>query len=330
MCTSLALMTAQKQCFFGRTMDFHYEIEPRLFVLPANRRWMGAAGIPMNSPYRIMGVGQEEDGRIALFDGVNEHGLAAAALYFAGHAEFERAVRSNSVAALDLVQYMLGRFRSVGELREGIRGISITGAADTVTGGVAPLHWMVSDRGGHHLVIERTCRGLELFENPAGVMTNSPDFRWQMLNLNNYMDASPYQRSSAQWGGVTLRPFGMSNGTAPLPGGYTPPARFVRAAFNRAFAPTPRSAREAVCTFFHLMESVSLPKGISRVREQEYDFTVYTCCVDTMHGVYYWRTYENSRTFTAALADYPADCIMDLGPLRIPEEYGRLERKKGF
>ena len=46
-----------------------------------------------------------------------------------------------------------------------------------------------------------------------GVMANSPDFQWHMTNLRSYMDVSTTQQKEAQWGSVTLTPFGQAGGT---------------------------------------------------------------------------------------------------------------------
>ena len=56
MCTSITLLNAQGENFFGRTMDFSYDIEPELYVLPRNYVWNGACGGQrMHNLYAIIG-----------------------------------------------------------------------------------------------------------------------------------------------------------------------------------------------------------------------------------------------------------------------------------
>ena len=61
------------------------------------------------------------------------------------------------------------------------------GLQDKLTGTVAPLHWIFTDLSGKSLVVEQIKQGLNAYENPVGVLTNSPDFPWQMTNLRSYL-----------------------------------------------------------------------------------------------------------------------------------------------
>ena len=138
-----------------------------------------------------MGIGQELDGVLGFFDGVNEHGFAAAALYFAGYAKYDNAAIRNAstiqVASYDFLTYILGHCASVEDLLTQMDTISIIGVSDPLTQTVAPLHWIAEDRTGNCVVLELTDRGAEMFHNSIGVLANSPDFRWHMTNLRNYM-----------------------------------------------------------------------------------------------------------------------------------------------
>ena len=42
-------------------------------------------------------------------------------------------------------------------------------------------------------------KGLDVWDNPVGVLTNSPDFNWHLTNLRNYMNASTQQDAHVQW-----------------------------------------------------------------------------------------------------------------------------------
>ncbi len=264
MCTAITLHSNQGENFFGRTMDFSYPIEPGLYVIPRNYEWYSLITMKKNiNHYSFISIGQETDGMLGFFDGVNEQGFAAAVLYFEGYANYDLPIEDKEqIASLDFLHYILGRCGSVDDLKALLENISIVGIADPVTQKAAPLHWMATDRNGKCVVIEQTKNGLEIINNPIGVMANSPDFNWHMTNLRNYMDVSTTQQKEVKWGNVSLTPFGQGTGTIQLPGGFTSPERFVRTAFLKTHVEVPENRSDAIMTCFHIMNSVFIPKGI--------------------------------------------------------------------
>ena len=116
---------------------------------------------------------------VVFADGVNEMGFGAAVLYFPGYAQYDSPDPEDSsrpaVTALELTGFLLGLSASVEEAASILRTIRIVGAEDSITGTVAPLHWLVADRTGKSMVIEKTADGLHLMDNPVGVLSNSPE-----------------------------------------------------------------------------------------------------------------------------------------------------------
>lgn len=306
MCTAITLQSMQGENFFGRTMDFSYPIEPGLYVIPKNYKWYSL--ITMKKcidHYSFICIGQETDGMLGFFDGVNERGFAAAALYFAGYAYYDLPIKNKEqVASLDFLHYILGRCSSVDDLKALLENICIVGLPDPVTQIAAPLHWVATDRSGKCVIIEQTKMGLKIIDNPIGVMSNSPDFHWHMINLRNYMTVSTTQQKETYWGNISLTPFGQAAGTMNLPGGFTSPERFVRAAFLKTHVQVPKNRSESIMTCFHIMNSVSIPKGIVLTDKGSYDYTKYTAFMNTNTCEYYFKTYENNQIITASLMDY--------------------------
>ena len=307
MCTAITFRSWQMENLFGRTMDFSYDIAPELYVMPPDYTWQSTIEArPIQNRYGFIGIGQETEGILGFFDGVNEMGFAAAALYFAGYAEYQSqgAIKDRrAVAAFEFLHYILGQCASLKELEELFESTQIMGVPDPVTKTVAPLHWMATDRSGKSAVIELMSNGARFTPNPIGVMANSPNFEWHMTNLRNYLNVSPLQENEAQWGDVVLRPFGQGAGTMALPGGYTSPERFVRTAYLKTHTEVPQSPAEAVAVCFHIMESVSIPKGAVITDRGTYDFTRYTAFMNTAKGEYYFSTYHNPQIATARLFD---------------------------
>ena len=328
MCTALTLQSRNNENFFGRNMDFSHDIEPGIIVMPKGYRWRDSSTAKeYQNRYSFIGIGQETEGILGFFDGVNENGFAAAALYFAGYADYEAAFDISGrepVSSLDFLHFLLGRCSSVKELYSLIKNIYIVGAPDPITKIAAPLHWIATDRSGKCAVIEQTKNGLEIFNNSIGIMANSPDFNWHMTNLRNYLEVSSVQKEEAAWGHVKLSPFGQAGGTVSLPGGYTSPERFVRTAFLKTHCLVPESRINAIMTCFHITESVSIPKGVVLTDKGTYDYTIYTAFIDTNTCEYFTKTHDNSQIAVAGLRNYSGSTHpLFLGYLKRPV---RLER----
>lgn len=334
MCTAITLQSKQKENFFGRTMDFSYPIEPQLYIVPKNYMWNNALNMnEICDSYSFIGIGQETDGILGFFDGVNERGFAAAALYFAGYAKYDTQLKHTErepIAALDFLHFILGNCSSVEDLEEMLKEIYLVGVPDPVTKTIAPLHWIATDKSGKCVVMEQTGAGMKLLPNPIGVMANSPNFGWHMTNLRNYMDVSPRQTHENNWGNVKLKPFGQGAGTMMLPGGYTSPERFVRTAYQKTHIEMPRNSIEAINACFHVMESVSIPKGIVISERDTCDYTKYVAFINTNTCEYFFKTYDNSQIATAGLWENPSykysNVPICLGKLSRPIIFEKMKR----
>lgn len=331
MCTAITLQSLPGSAYLGRNMDFSHLLQPHFYFVPANYRWTNAiTHKEILNPYSFMGIGQELDGVLGFFDGINEHGFAAAALYFAGYAKYDDAAMRNAsatqVASYDFLTYILGHCTSVEDLLTQMDNIHIIGVSDPLTQTVSPLHWIAEDRTENCVVLELTDRGAEMFHNSIGVLANSPDFPWHMTNLRNYMDTSPRQMENAVWDDVQLMPFGQGGGTMSLPGGYTSPERFVRVAYLKTHTLPPKDPEAAVISFFQIMKNVSIPKGAVVTVRDTNDYTQYTALIDLYTRKYFFNTYENLQIKTV---DFPtalalSATIVDLGRIIQPMTFEKL------
>lgn len=327
MCTAMTAQSPKGDCYFGRTMDFSYPLDPELYVIPRGYKWNNMLRThKIQNRYSIMGIGQNIS-PVTLADGVNEKGFAAAALYFPGYAQYDSAdsQRSSkiSITALELVNFLLGQCASVKEAVPLLRMIRIVGIEDPVTEAVTPLHWIITDRSGQCKIIEKMADGLHIIENPIGVLSNSPDFRWHMTNLRNYMNVTACQLQENSWNTITLSPFGQGTGTFGLPGDYTPPSRFVRTAYLKTHTPLPDNRDQAVSTCFHILEGVSIPKGCVITDRNTADYTQYTVFIDLMGPTYFFKTYENCHITSAKLPDQikQGEGVISYGNLNRPAKF---------
>lgn len=324
MCTAITLQNDQGDAFFGRTMDFSYSLDPELFFVPKGYQWTNILRThKITNRYRYMGIGQDIS-PVVFADGVNEAGFAAAMLYFPGFAGYDSADFTEpsqvSLAAVEVVGFLLGLCASLEQAASLLPTVRITGVTAPVTGTVAPLHWIIADAGGKSMVIEKMADGLHMTDNPVGVLSNSPDFRWHMTNLRNFINLSPSQTDHRDWGAVGLTPLGQGAGTLGMPGDYTPPSRFVRAAFQKTHIAPPSGKEETANAGFHILEGVSIPKGIVMTARGTADYTQYTAMIGLSEPEYFFRTYDNSRTAAVRLpgdgAGGSGSSMVSLGKLK--------------
>lgn len=322
LCTDMTILSKNKNTFFGRTMDFSYELDPEIYVSPRDYRWdTGINDLTINNKYKFIGIGQNI-GKITFTDGTNELGLAGAVLFFPGYANYSNYENSNanriSIASIDIINYILGNCSDVQDVIKTLNNINIIGVEDSVTNSVAPLHWIFVDKKGKCITVEKTANGLQIFDNQLKVLANSPNFEWHMTNLRNYINISPFQQESISWGDITFTPFGQGTGTFGLPGDYTSPSRFVRTAYLKSFTAAPTTDEEAVNTCFNIIKGVTIPKGAVVTKRGTNDYTQYTAFMNINSGDYYFNTYFNNQITKVSINQINNNNMTSLGKINKP------------
>lgn len=325
MCTAVTLKDIQGNYYLGRTMDFSYSLDPSIYVCPKNYRLKNSlCNGEIKNKYSFIGIGQNIS-KVVFADGVNEKGVGVATLYFPNFAVYDSPYENYSqyyIDSLEMVNFLLGNCESAENAYHLLQKVSILGVPDPITNSIAPLHWILTDQEGKCLVIENRQDGLHLLRNPIGVLSNSPNFEWHMINLQNYMNLSPIQQEESIWNSTLLTPLGQGSGSFGLPGDYTPPSRFVRASFFKSHISLPKTNKESVISFFHIMESVSIPKGIIITQRNSSDYTQYTCSINLQTGQYFFKTYDNSQIFcTSCLKNYSQKEMKEIGKLNNPQNF---------
>jgi choloylglycine hydrolase len=105
---------------------------------------------------------------------------------------------------------------------------------------------------------------LSLHDDALGVLTNSPPFDWQTINLSNYVNLSSVNVPSIQISSVDIQNFGQGSGMLGIPGDYTPPSRFVRVALFSHWAVPGKTALETVNAGFHVLNTFDIFEGAIR------------------------------------------------------------------
>ncbi|MCI1283265.1 MAG: choloylglycine hydrolase family protein [Lacticaseibacillus songhuajiangensis] len=305
MCTSFTYEDADGKWYLSRTMDFTFELGGRPVVIPRGWHFKGGVdGVEFNAELGFVGAGRNV-GQYFTVDGVNEAGFGAATLYFTESKYSDAPVAGKTnLASYELVSYLLGHFHTVGELRDQLDSLNIVAVPNAFMGNiVVPLHWIVADDSGDCAVLEMENDGLQLYDNPVGVMTNSPDFTWHVKNLNNYAQLRPTQAAGAQYGNLAAQGFGAGTGAVGLPGDYTSVSRFVRMAFLRQNGEKVSGQAAAVNTLSHLMNSVDIPRGVKVMEDGGLDYSQYRGYSALSDRTYFMQPYDDQTITKVQLTE---------------------------
>lgn len=181
---------------------------------------------------------------------------------------YEAADTGNTIAPWEMGSWMLENFVTVEEEKENVEKIVVPAVVLKAWGFAPPVHFVVHDASGKSIVIEYVTGKLNIYDNPLGIMSNSPTFDWHMTNLRSYVNFSHTNVPSIQLGSVKFSPFGQGSGMLGLPGDFTLPSRFVRAAaFSQSVLPS-KTGDEAVILAFHILNNFDIPYGAARDSEK--------------------------------------------------------------
>ena len=305
MCTSLTYQTTTGDQFLARTMDFAFELGGRPVAVQRGHHFVSVTNSTgFDAPYSFVGTGRNLNGYVFV-DGVNEHGVSAAALYFAGQAHYADAAVDGMVnlAPPELIMWVLGNVKSVAELGDRLSELNITEAAAPLLNIVVPLHWIISDQSGTTYVLEQEDDGMHFIKNPVGVMTNTPDFNWHLKNLSNYVQLQPTPHPDRQYGDLNVSAFGPGTGALGMPGDYTSVSRFVRTVFMREHTDAVATDAEAINALSHMLNSVEIPKGVKIKADGSTDYTQYRAYMSMNEPAFYMQPYADQSITRVALTD---------------------------
>ena len=194
MCTCIDFKT--KDTYFGRNLDLEYHFNEKVVVTPRNYEFMLKNGKSFKTKYAMIGMAMISENYPLYAEAANEEGLAIAGLYFPGSARYNNIENNKlSLAPYELIPYFLGLYKSVIELRKDLVNLNIIDIPYNSDLPLTDLHWMISD-GKECIVVEQTYDGLKIYDNPVGILTNNPSFDYQLTNLNNYSNLTPYYQNS--------------------------------------------------------------------------------------------------------------------------------------
>ncbi len=293
MCTAISINDFG--LYFGRTLDYDFSYPAEVVVMPRSFRLPLVHEEALLRHYAVMGMAYVKGGYPLFFDAFNEEGLAMAGLNFEGEAHFCKvSFGFKNIAAFELIPYVLGTCRNVPEVRAELMKMNITDDSFSPDLPVAPLHYLIAD-SMESITLEATKEGVKIYDNPVGVLTNNPPFPFQLQNLANYMNLSPYRAENRFSDKLELFESSRGMGALGLPGDFSSTSRFVRAAFLKLNSVCTEGEQENVGRFFSVMNSLSVPKGACRLEDERFEETLYTCCMSVQRGIYYYTSKSNRR-----------------------------------
>ncbi|MDO5140463.1 MAG: choloylglycine hydrolase [Eubacteriales bacterium] len=299
MCTAATYKT--KDHYFGRNLDYEYSFNETVTVCP-RKKALPLKYLPeMKTHYAMIGMAYVVNDFPLYYDATNEKGLSIAGLNFPGNAYYRKPdpEKRYNIATYEFIPWLLGICGSVREAREILKDTVLTDDAFSPELQPSTLHWLIADRN-EAVVFEQTEKGGFIFDDPVGVMTNSPTFDYQLLHLQDYMGASAGLPENRLIPGMEMKPYSRGMGGFGIPGDLSSASRFVKCAFTKMNSLSGNSESESISQFFKILGSVEQQRGCCILGTDDKgdkvcEYTIYSSCCNTDRGIYYYTTYENSQ-----------------------------------
>lgn len=233
------------------------------------------------------------EGRDPLKDGVNEHGLMGCTNSFAQSNTYAGTVdqrKKINLSSLHYLNYALGNYRTVAELVEDLDQIYLSKRDAQGDLQICPdFHYFFADGQGNSIVLEPKNGRLEAYENPYGVMTNSPYLSSHEKRLKKLMDPDK------------LHAF---NAAKHLPGGYDPISRFIKAYYLKETHVKPKNGSEALSYAYSILDALKMPQGFVKLKgNPDHSYTRYQCAYDNRHPLLTLKGLYSSTIYSLTFED---------------------------
>ena len=305
MCTAITYKT--NDFYFGRNLDVERSYNERVIITPRNFFLKMRCVEPLKTHYAIIGMATVIDDFPLYFDATNETGLSMAGLNFPENADYKPLEENlNNITPFEFIPYILGKCKNIYEAQDELSKINLVNINFSENLPLSPLHFIISDRT-KSITVESVKNGLKIYENPVGVLTNNPTFDYHLMNLNNYMTLNEGKSENKFSDELKFNNYSLGLGALGLPGDFSSPSRFIKATFVKYKSKLGSSEKESVNQFFHILNSVAMPKGCVLVRDGEYEYTRYSSCCNVDKGIYYYKTYDDFNIKKVELSSYNLD-----------------------
>ncbi len=290
MCTALNLNTHDH--YFGRNLDLERSYGEVVCVMPRRFKLEFRQKQALLEHYAIIGMATVANGTPLYYDAANEYGLSMAGLNFPNNAFYpEYQDGKDNITPFEFIPWILCQCKTVDEAMLRLEKINLVNIQFNEHFPLSPLHWIISDKN-KSVTVESMQDGLHIYENPVGVLTNNPPFPQHLENLKNYKHLRVDNKGIDN---ISKDHYCMGLGAVGLPGDVSSMSRFVRAVFGKQNSVCDGNEMQSVSQFFHLLGFVEMPRGVCVTDGGKHDITVYSSCINTDKGLYYYTTYDNRQ-----------------------------------
>ena len=300
-CTGITLRAKNNDMVVARTVDWHGDEMNNMYVIAPRGHTQKSLtpdgkmdGHEFTSVYGYVGIAVQTPDFVV--DGTNEAGLSAGLFYFPEYGEYpwyNANDKENSIADFELVAWMLSRFSTIDQIKEAIKDITVT----NIDPSASTVHWRITDATGKQVILEFIDGEAHFYDSKVGAISNSPGYPWHITNLNNYINLEPGTSNPKKLGDITLRPFGSDSKMLGLPGDFTPPSRFIRAALLSNYSIPQKDGYESAMKAFHILNNLDVPLGVDfdsgRATNNMPSATQWTIATDLGNRVIYYHTMYN-------------------------------------
>lgn len=284
-CTAVNVLATDGSVVAARSMEWAIDMKWAVVNVPAGTKLELAPPADLDLPtntattkHAVLGITTQLVDDVVLLEGINASGLTMSANFLPDFTTYQSVTSEDTgyVSIYDFGSWSLGMFDDVAALQEGLGKVKIWWDGQTIGGSPIDVHFVFTDKSGASIVLELVDGEQRIHKNIVHVLTNAPTYDWHLNNLRNYMDLRSMAVTSLNIGTTDVTSLGQGGGLRGVPADYTPPSRFVKAAYLRHFATEPQNATEAVSVAGHIMNTVDIPHGVVRGREGDQIFTDYT------------------------------------------------------
>ncbi len=290
MCTAICYRS--NASYFGRNLDLYRGYGERVVIAPRNYEIKMRCEKPIQLHYAMIGMATVVDDFPLYYEATNEKGLSMAGLNFPENAVYYCfAEEKDNVAPFELIPWILAQCACVGEAKVLLEKINLININFSEQLPLSPLHWMISDKQCS-IVVEPLEDGLKIYDDPFEVLTNNPPFYFHQTNVSHYMGLSTGQATSRFRKSIPVKNYSLGMGALGLPGDFSSASRFIRALFVKENSVSEDNEESNVNQFFHILNSVAMPKGCVQTAEG-FEYTRYSSCCNADSGIYYYTTYDH-------------------------------------
>lgn len=292
MCTAITYATNDH--YFGRNLDLEHSYIEAVTITPRNYPFHFRHVGSINSHFAMIGMAAVVDDYPLYYDATNEHGLSMAGLNFPGNAVYLPEDRKHvNISPFEFIPWILAQCKNISDAKELLKQINLVHTDFSNELPLSPLHWIIADKN-QSIVVEPTCDGIHIYDNPVGVLTNNPPFDYHMYNLSNYLNLTHKEPINRFSDTVDIKAYSRGMGAMGLPGDLSSSSRFIKAAFTKLNSVSKCDEQSSVTQFFHILSSVAQQEGCVQVGN-DFEKTIYTSCCNTDKCIYYYTTYSNSQ-----------------------------------